>query len=198
MSKPRILIRVNAADLPEHVRALLDPTRARPAQARFQVRRTHVSWSPAAWLIGFLVVGTSSAAATITAGLSEQTGAERIVYGTMTAICFVAAIFCARVMLRGLAEFRDHRRGYYRQGLHVLGDEGLLIAGRDEHTWVPLALMPPPIDVTPPGSRNGKSFAFIIVDDFERMERLDCGFFTKRDLWLWSKHGILPEGRAWR
>ena len=200
MADDRILVRVSAEELPLRAQALLDSGIPRPAGSRFRGRRTHISWAPAAWLVGLLFVGIPSVRATLQAGLDPQAGAERIVYGTMAAICLVGAAFAAGKLLQGLAERRDVRRGDYRQGLHLLGLDGLLIAGRSAHTWVPRDKLPPAADVTGPGSggNRGPSYAYFIVDDRERMDRLDCGTLTKTALWMWAEHGHLPEGSGWK
>jgi hypothetical protein len=200
MSADRVLVRVPAEQLPLRARALLDSGIPRPANSRFLVRRTHISWAPAAWLVGLLFVGIPSVRATLQAGLDPQSGAERIVYGTMAAICLVGATFAAAKLLQGLAERRDVRNGDYRQGLHLLGLDGLLIAGRAAHTWVPRDLLPPAVDVTGPGSGGNRvpAYAFFIVDDAGRMERLDCGTLTKSDLWMWAEHDHMPSGGGWR
>jgi hypothetical protein len=199
MSGNRVLVRVPAAELPLRARALLDPGLPRPDDSRFLVRRTHLSWVPAAWFLGLLVVGISSLWATIAAGLDPQAGAERFIYGSMGAICLVGASFAARKILQGLAERRDVRRGDYRQGLHLLGLEGLLIAGPEVHTWVPRSQMPPVIDMTGPGSggQHLPTYTYVIVDDRQRMERLDCGAQTRTALWMWTEHGQLPDGGDW-
>jgi hypothetical protein len=200
MAADRILVRVPAAELPLRAQALLDSGIPRPAGARYLARRTHLSWVPIAWFAGLLVVGITSLWATIAAGLNPDAGAERFIYGSMTAICLVGASFAAVKALQGLAEYRDLRRGHYRRGLHLLGLDGLLIAGHDRHTWVPRASMPEAIDVTGPGSGGNRVtyYAYFIVDDRERMERLDCGALTQSALWMWSEHGHLPERGGWR
>lgn len=199
MPDDRILVRVHAADLPLRAQALLDSGIPRPANARFLVRRTHAQWIPAAWLAGLLVVGITSVRSTLAAGLDAQAGAERIVYGSLAAICLVGAAFAAGKLVQGLAERRAIRRGRYRRGLHVLGREGLLIAGRGTHSWVPRDLMPEPMEISGPASGAGHSpsYAFILVDEHERMERLDCGITTKNALWVWAEHGHVPEGGGW-
>jgi hypothetical protein len=200
MPEERILVRVSAEELPLRTRALIDPSRPRPAESRFLVRRAHARWIPAAWLAGLLAIGIVCLRSTITAGLDRQAGAERIVYGTLAAVCLVGAAFAAGTLVQGLAERRAIRRGRYRQGLHVLGREGLLIAGRGSHTWVPKGLMPAPMEISGPASGAGHSpsYAFILVDERDRMERLDCGITTKNALSLWAEHGQLPEGGGWR
>ena len=199
MSDDRILVRVPAGDLPLRVQGLLDSRIPRPAGSRFLARRTHVSWMPAAWLAGLLVVGVASLRATIAAGLDPAAGAERIIYGALAAVSLVGAVFAAGKLLQGLAERRDVQRGHYRRGLHVLGREGLLIAGRDLHTWVPRAMLPPATDVTDQtgGGNAPPAYAYFIVDDAGRMDRLDCGILTKSALWMWVERGQLPEGDGW-
>jgi len=199
VSEDRILVQVPADELPLRVQALIDPGIPRPAGSRFLARRTHVIWIPAAWLVGLLVVGISSLRATIAAGLDPSAGAERVIYGAMAAVCLVGALFAAGKLLQGLAERRDVRRGSYRRGLHVLGRDGLLIAGSDRHTWVPRALIPPATDVTDSssGGTSPPAFAYFIIDDAGRMDRLDCGILTKSALWMWAEHGQLPEGNGW-
>lgn len=199
MGDDRILVRVPAEDLPPRVQGLLDSRIPRPAGSRYLARRTHVSWIPAAWLAGLLVVGVASLRATIAAGLDPAAGAERIIYGALAAVSLVGAVFAAGKLLQGLAERRDVQRGHYRRGLHVLGREGLLIAGRDHHTWVPRAMLPPATDVTDQtgGGSSPPSYAFFIVDDAGRMDRLDCGILTKSALWMWVERGQLPEGDGW-
>lgn len=199
MADDVILVSVPAEELPLRAQALLDSGIPRPANSRFLVRRTHVSWVPTAWFIGLGVVGISSLWATIKAGIDPEAGAERFIYGSMAAICLVGASFAAAKLLQGLAERRDVRRGDYRQGLHLLGLDGLLIAGRDVHTWVPRALMPPVIDITGPGSGGNRmpAYTYVIVDDRQRMERLDCGGMTQSALWMWSEHGHLPDRGGW-
>lgn len=199
MPDDRILVRVPAEELPLQARALLDSDIPRPANSRFLVRRTYISWAPAAWLVFLLVIGIASLRATISAGLNPTAGAERIIYGVMTAICLFFAVFAARKILVGLAERRDVKRGDYRLGLHLLGLDGLLIAGRGTHTWVPRDLMPAPLEISGPASGAGHSpsYAYIVVDDHDRMERLDCGITTKNALWLWAEHGHMPSGGGW-
>ena len=199
MGDDRVLVRVSAAELPLRARALLDATVPRPADARYLARCTHVSWVPAAWLAGLLLAGLLSLRSTIAAGLDPASGDERFVYGALAAVCLLGAMFAAGKFLQGLAERRALGRGDYRQGLHVLGAEGLLIAGRDTHTWVPRTRLPAPLDrsgTTGAGSHS-PSFAYVIVDDRERMERLDCGIATKNALGLWGRTGELPEGDGW-
>lgn len=199
MGDDRILVQVPADELPLRVQALLDSGIPRPAGSRFLARRTHVSWIPAAWLVGLLVVGVSSLRATLAAGLDPAGGGERIIYGAMAAVCLVGALFAAGKLLQGLAERRDVRRGSYRKGLHVLGRDGLLIAGSDRHTWVPREKLPPATDVTESssGGTAPPAFAYFIVDDAGRMDRLDCGGMTQSALWMWAEHGQLPEGGGW-
>ena len=199
MSSDRILVQVSAEELPLRAQALLDSGIPRPVDSRFLARRTHLSWIPAAWLAGLLLVGFASVRTTIAAGLDPAAGAERIIYGALAAVSLVGAVFAAGKLLQGLAERRDVQRGHYRRGLHVLGRDGLLIAGRDHHTWVPRAMLPPATDVTDQtgGGSSPPSYAFFIVDDAGRMDRLDCGILTKTALWMWAEHGQLPEGSGW-
>lgn len=199
MADDRILVRVSADELPLRAQALLDSSRPRPVGSRFLVRRTHATWIPAVWLAALLVVGVASLRSTLDAGLDPQAGAERIVYGALAGICLVGAAFAAGKLVQGLAERSAIRRGRYRRGLHVLGRDGLLVAGRTTHTWVPRQLMPAPMEISGPASGAGHSpsYAYVIVDDRERMERLDCGIVTKNALWLWAEHGQLPEGDGW-
>ena len=199
MPDDRILVRVSAEELPLRAQALLDSSSPRPAGSRFLVRRTHAQWIPAAWLAGLLVIGIASLRSTLAAGLDPQSGAERLVYGSLAGISLVGAAFAAGKLVQGLAERRAIRRGRYRRGLHVLGREGLLIAGRGTHTWVPRDLMPEPMEISGPASGAGHSpsYAFIMIDDHERMERLDCGITTKNALRAWAEHGQLPEGDGW-
>lgn len=199
MADDRILVQVPAEDLPVRAQALLDSSIPRPDGSRFLARRTHVTWIPAAWLVALLVVGITSLRATLTAGLDPAAGAERIVYGALSAVCLVGAVFAAGKLLQALIERRDVRRGDYRRGLHLLGREGLLIAGSDRHTWVPREMLPPATDVTDPASGGNAppAFAYFIVDDAGRMDRLNCGTLTKSALWMWTEHGQLPEGAGW-
>lgn len=199
MADDRILVQVPSDELPLRAQALLDTGIPRPAGSRFLARRTHVSWIPAAWLAALLVVGVSSVRATIAAGVDPSAGAERIIYGALSAVCLVGALFAAGRLLQGLAERRQVRRGEYRKGLHVLGREGLLVAGADRHTWVPRALLPEAKDVTGPSSGGNAppAYAYFIVDDAGRMDRLDCGIQTRSALWMWAEHGQLPEGNGW-
>ena len=173
MPDDRILVRVSAEDLPLRAQALLDSSSPRPAGSRFLVRRTHALWIPAAWLAGLLIIGIASLRATLAAGLDPQSGAERIVYGTLAAICLVGAAFAAGKLVQGVTERRAIRRGRYRRGLHVVGREGLLIAGRGTHTWVPRDLMPAPMEISGPASGAGHSpsYAFILTDDRDQTGR---------------------------
>ncbi len=199
MGEPTPLVQVSAAELPPRAQALLDPERPRPEDSRFQVRRTHLVWIPALWLAALLIIGFSSLRATLAAGTDPAGGSERIIYGAMAAICLGSALFSAQRLLLGIAERTDVQQDRYRRGLHVLGLEGLLIAGRDAHTWVPRSLLPEPIDVTPKSGGAGvKSYAYVLADDAGRVERLECGFPTRSALWLWTEHGYLPEGGGWR
>jgi hypothetical protein len=194
----RILVRVSADDLPLRARALLDSGIPRPANSRFLVRRTYVSWAPAAWLVFLLVIGIASLRATIAAGLNPSAGAERIIYGVMTAICLFFAVFAAGKLIVGLTERRDVKRGDYRLGLHLLDLDGLLIAGRHLHTWVPRGMLPEPVKVT---SGSGESvfvtYVYALADDEGRADRLECSTLEKTALWMWQEHGQLPEGGGW-
>jgi hypothetical protein len=193
-----MLVRVTADGLPLRVRALLDSGIPRPANSRFLVRRTYVSWAPAAWLVFLLVIGIASLRATIAAGLNPSAGAERIIYGVMTAICLFFAVFAAGKLIVGLTERRDVKRGDYRLGLHLLDLDGLLIAGRDLHTWVPRGILPEPVKVT---SGSGESvtvtYVYTLVDDEGRADRLECSTLENTALWMWQEHGQLPEGGGW-
>ncbi len=198
MPDDRMLVRVNADGLPLRVRALLDSGIPRPANSRFLVRRTYISWAPAAWLVFLLVIGIASLRATIAAGLNPSAGAERIIYGVMTAICLFFAVFAAGKLIVGLTERRDVKRGDYRLGLHLLDLDGLLIAGRDLHTWVPRGMLPEPIKVT---SGSGESvyvtYVYTLADDEGRAARLECSTLENTALWMWQEHGQLPEGGGW-
>ena len=200
MASDRILVRVDAKELPQPAQAVLDSVVPRPTGTRFLPRRTHATWIPAAWLIGLIAVGAVALRATVAAGLDAQAGDDRLVYGAVTAACLVGAVFAAGKVMQALLEMRAVRRGEYRRGLHVLGSEGLLIAGRDTHTWVPRSHLPAPIDLSGPrsGSGHAPSFAFIIVDEHERMERLDCGIVTMHALRRWCEQGHMPEGAGWQ
>lgn len=199
MGESRLLIGVSAAELPLRVQALLDPEMPRPADSRFQVRRTHLIWTPLAWLGPLLAVGFSSLRMTIEAWPDPAAGPARIIYGSMALICLFFAAVSARLLVLGISEREEVKQGRYRQGLHVLGLEGLLIAGRDAHTWVPRPLLPEPIDVTfNIGGAGVKSYAYVLADGTGRVERLDCGFTTQSALWLWTAHGYLPEGGWWK
>ena len=199
MSNDRILVRVSAEDLPLRAQALLDSGIPRPANSRFLVRRTYISWAPAAWLVFLLVIGISSLRATITAGLNPSAGAERVIYGVMTAICLFFAVFAAGKLIVGLTERRDVKRGDYRLGLHLLGLDGLLIAGRDLHSWVPRGMLPEPVKVT---SGSGESvsvtYVYALGDAEGRADRLECSTGEKTALWMWQEHGHLPEGGGWQ
>ncbi len=198
MSTTGILVRVPAKDLPSAARNLLDPYIARPPNARFLVRHSRNVWAPAAWLIALLIIGIVSTRATITAGLDPDAGAQRFIYAVIAAVAWVSALFAARAFLLGLTERRAFRAGTYRQGLHVLGLEGLLIARRDEHTWVPRESLPPAVDVTThSGGRKIQSFTFLIVDASGQLDRLDCGVLTKNTLSMWCNHAYLPDGNGW-
>lgn len=195
----RILVQLPRRDLPARVQALLDAQTPRPDGSRFLARRTHVTWIPFAWLVVLLMVGLASAGATVTAGLDPTTGDERIVYGAIAAVSLVGATLSAAKLLQGLTERRDVRRGDYRKGLHILGRDGLLIAGDDLHTWVPREKLPKATDVTDTrsGGTSPPAYAYFIVDDTGRMQRLDCGGQTQSALWMWKEHGRLPEGGDW-
>jgi hypothetical protein len=194
----RILVRVDADSLPLRARALLDSGIPRPANSRFLVRRTYVSWAPAAWLVFLLVIGIASLRATIAAGLNPSAGAERTIYGVMTAICLFFAVFAAGKLIVGLTERRDVKRGDYRLGLHLLNLDGLLIAGRHLHTWVPRSMLPEPVKVT---SGSGESvsvtYVYTLADDEGRTDRLECSTLENTALWMWQEHGQLPEGGGW-
>ena len=198
MPDDRMLVRVKADGLPLRVRALLDSGIPRPANSRFLVRRTYISWAPAAWLVFLLVIGIASLRATIAAGLNPSAGAERIIYGVMTAICLFFAVFAAGKLIVGLTERRDVKRGDYRLGLHLLDLDGMLIAGRDLHTWVPRGMLPEPVKVT---SGSGESvfvtYVYALADDEGRADRLECSTLEKTALWMWQEHGQLPEGSGW-
>ena len=198
MSDERILVRVTAEELPLRVQALLDSGIPRPANSRFLVRRTYISWAPAAWLVFLLVIGIASLRATIAAGLNPSAGAERIIYGVMTAICLFFAVFAAGKLIVGLTERRDVKRGDYRLGLHLLDLDGMLIAGRDLHTWVPRGMLPEPVKVT---SGSGESvfvtYVYSLADDAGRADRLECSTWENTALWMWQEHGQLPSGGGW-
>ena len=199
MAADEILVRVDAECLPLRARALLDSGIPRPAHSRFLVRRTHISWAPAAWLVFLLVIGISSLWATIAAGLNPSAGDERVIYGVMTAICLFFAVFSAGKLIVGLTERRDVKRGDYRLGLHLLGLDGLLIAGRDLHTWVPRGMLPEPVKVT---SGSGESvsvtYVYTLVDAEGRADRLDCSTWENMALWMWQEHGHMPKGSEWK
>lgn len=198
MSSAGTLVRVPPQELPIQVRNLLEPTIARPAQARFLIKRTHHGWGPAMWLIALLIGGGATTRATLLAGLDPDSGSQRFIFGAMAAVFLVSALFAARALILGFSERRAIRLGTYRQGLHVLGLEGLLIAGRDEHTWVPRELLPAAVDVTT-HSRGAKvpGYTFVIVDVFGRVERLDCGQRTERMLTRWRDQAYLPDDAGW-
>ena len=199
MAADEILVRVDAERLPLRARALLDSGIPRPAHSRFLVRRTYISWAPAAWLVFLLVIGISSLWATIAAGLNPSAGDERVIYGVMAAICLFFAVFAAGKLIVGLTERRDVKRGDYRLGLHLLGLDGLLIAGRDVHTWVPRGMLPEPVKIT---SGSGESvfvtYVYTLVDAEGRADRLDCTTFENMALWMWQEHGHMPEGSEWK
>lgn len=197
-AESKLLVGVSTAELPPRAQSVLDPAIPRPADSRFQVRRAHLIWIPLAWLIGLLVVGFSSLRAAIAAWPDPAAGPARIIYGSMAVICLVFAAVSAHRLVLGINEREEVKRGRYRQGLHVLGAEGLLIAGRDAHTWVPRPLLPEPADVTPKSGGGGvQLFAYTLADGNGRVERLDCGLPTRSALWLWTEHGHLPEGGGW-
>ncbi len=199
MGAPRLLIAVSAADLPPRAQALLDPEIPRPADSRFQVRRTYLVWVPQAWLAALLVIGFASLRSTVAAWPDPAAGSARIIYGSMAVICLISAAVGAHRLVLGLSQRDEVKQGRYRRGLHVLGLEGLLIAGRDAHTWVPRSLLPEPIDVTSTSGGAGvTSYAYVLDDGAGRVERLECGLPTQSALWLWAKHGYLPEGGGWR
>lgn len=199
MAESRLLVKVSAAELPLRAQALLDPEMPRPADSRFQVRRTHLIWIPLAWLVPLLVIGLASLRSTIAVWPDPAAGPTRIIYGSMAVICLIFAAVSAHRLALGIGERDEVRRGRYRQGLHVLGREGLLIAGRDAHTWVPRSLLPMPIDVASRSGGGGvKSYAYVLADGTGRVERLGCGFATQSALWLWAEHGYLPEGGRWK
>ncbi|MGI9161889.1 MAG: hypothetical protein ACR2JI_03030 [Mycobacterium sp.] len=194
-----LLVGVSTAELPLHVQAVLDPEIPRPAESRFQLRRTHLIWVPLAWLLPLLVVGFSSLEATIAAWPDPAAGPARIIYGSMTVICLTFAAVSAHRLVLGIGEREEVKQGRYRQGLHVLGTEGLLIAGRDAHTWVPRPLLPEPVAVTARSGGGGvQVFAYTLADGNGRVARLDCGFPTQSALWLWAEHGYLPDGIGWK
>jgi hypothetical protein len=192
---PRLLIQVSAAELPVRAQALLDPGSPRPEDSRLQVRRTYLVWIPALWLAALVVVGFASLRATLVAGTDQAGGSERIIYGAMAMICLIFAVVSAHRLLLGIAERSEVQLDRYRQGLHLLGLEGLLVAGRDSHTWIPRALLPAPIDVT---ATHVKTYAYMLADGDGRVERLECGFSTQSALYLWAEHGLLPQGGGWR
>lgn len=199
MGESRLLVKVSTAELPLRAQALLDPEMPRPVDSRFQVRRTHLIWIPLAWLVPLLVIGLASLRSTIAVWPDPAAGPNRIIYGSMAAICLIFAAVSAHRLALGIGERDEVRRGRYRQGLHVLGREGLLIAGRDAHTWVPRSLLPMPIDVASRSGGGGvKSCAYVLADGTGRVERLGCGFATQSALWLWAEHGYLPEGGRWK
>ncbi len=193
------LVRVPAEDLPGPARALLDPGVPRPAGSRFLPRRTRHIAPPAAWLVALLVIGIVSLRLTLASGLDPGAGDARLLYGGVAAVCLVGALFSAGKLLQGIAERRGIHRGTYRRGLHVLGREGLLIAGGDEHTWVPRASLPTAeARRASSGGDHVASYAFVIVDDRQREERLECGGATMSALSMWAQHGQLPDGGGWR
>ncbi|MFM9136411.1 MAG: hypothetical protein ACKOT0_13425 [bacterium] len=199
MADPRTLVRVPARDLPPQARALLDPGLPRPESARYLARRSRAVWIPLAWLIGLLVVGLAGLRMTLAAGLDPATGDGRVGYAALTAASLVGALFAGGKLIQGMSERRDVASGAYRQGLHVLGRDGLLVAGRHVHTWVPRDKMPAAMQLSDRGGGSHVArFAFVIVDDAQRMERLDCGIATTTALRSWAERGVLPEGDGWR
>ncbi|MFM8240459.1 MAG: hypothetical protein ACKOAW_09120 [Actinomycetota bacterium] len=199
MPDDRILVRVDADGLPLRARALLDSGIPRPANSRFLVRRTYISWAPAAWLVFLLVIGISSLRATIAAGLNPSAGAERIIYGVMAAICLFFAVFAAGKLIVGLTERRDVKRDDYRLGLHLLGLNGLLIAGRDLHTWVPRGMLPEPVKVTKGSGESAYvTYIYALADAEGRADRLECSALENQALWMWQEHGHMPEGGGWK
>ncbi len=99
-----MLIGVSAAELPLRAHALLDPEIPRPADSRFQVRRTHLVWIPLAWLGPLLVVGFSSLRSTIAAWPDPAAGPARVIYGSMTTLCVIFAAVCAHRLALGIGE----------------------------------------------------------------------------------------------
>lgn len=198
MSTTGILVRVPAKELPPVARNLLDPHIPRPPNSRFLVRHSRNVWAPAAWLIPLLIIGTVSTRATLVAGLDPDAGAQRMIYAVLAAVAWVSAMFAARAFLLGLSERRAIRVGTYRQGLHILGLEGLLIARRDEHTWVPRESLRPAVDVTShSGGGKTQGFTFLIVDSSGQLDRLNCGVLTKNAVSMWCNHAYLPDGNGW-
>lgn len=199
MTESGLLVRVPAAALPLRAQALLDPQTPRPADARFQVRRSHLVWVPAVWLAALLFVGHASTRATIAAWWDPAAVNARMIYGGMAAACLFFAVFSVYRLALGLNELRDVREDRYRIGLHVLAAEGLLVAGRDEHTWVPRHLLPTSRLAAPIGGGGGaKSYMFVLDDGRGRIHRLDCGVLTESALSLWARDGQLPVGSDWR
>lgn len=192
MAEGRIAIRVAADHLPLRVRSLLDAETPRPPESRYRVRRTHLAWPAAASFTGLAIVGVVAIRAAI-----SSTADHRVVYGSLAAISLLAAALCLPALLRGIAERRAVGAGSYRQGLHLLGPEGLLIAGREVHTWVPRGSMPAGVDVTPPGGGPQiPVYAYDLRAD-GRSERLECGPATHIALRLWAERGVLPDGGGW-
>lgn len=191
MADPRILIRVPADDLPPRARLLLDSDGPRLPDTRFLARRTQVVWAPAAWLTVLLPVGAAAIVAL------SRGGDGRAVYAVIAAMCLGFAAVNIRALLRGLAEREQIRRGAHRLGLHLIGLEGLLVAGRAVHTWVPRALLPEAVDVTPPGGGPQVPIYAVDVTDGSRSERLEFSGPTRMALWMWAQHGVLPDGDGW-
>lgn len=198
LSESALLIRVPAAELPPRAQALLDPTIPRPADSRLQVRRTQLSWIPALWLAGLVAVGLASVLAMTSTGPGSVDATDRTLYGVIGLVCFLFAAVSAHRLILGLAERRAVRGERYRWGLHLLGEEGLLIAGRADHTWVPRSLLPAPATVS---SRGGgasvASYRYTLADGSGRTERLDCGVRTQAALRAWAESGELPQGDGW-
>lgn len=195
----RVLIRVGVAELPLRAQPLVESGIPRPADARYLVRRSHLVWVPGMWLAGLLVVGFSSVRATLSAWSDPAGGNARTIYGAMAAACLIAAVISAHRLVLGLHERRDVQHGRYRQGLHVLGLEGLLIAGREAHTWVPRMLLPDPVATTSSSGGAGvKSYRFVLADGRGRVEHLDCGVLTESALRAWTTQGRLPDGGGWK
>ena len=116
----------------------------------------------------------------------------RIVYGSISVICLICAAVSAHRLALGIGERDEVKRGRYRQGLHVLGLEGLLIAGRDAHTWVPRSLLPEPIDVTSRSGGGGvKSYAYVLADGAGRVEGVGRGWASESGLCLWTEEAYL-------
>lgn len=195
MADPRILIRVAADELPPRPRLLLAGDVPRPPDTRFQVRRSQVVWAPAAWLTVLLPIGAAAIVALSRGG--GPAGDRQVVYAAIAAMSVGFAAVNVRSLLRGLAEREQIRRGEHRLGVHLIGLEGLLVAGRAEHTWVPRALLPPAVDVTPPGGGPQVPIYAVEVTDGSRSERLEFSGPTRMALWTWAQHGMLPDGEGW-